>query len=450
MIGKNKKFRNPLIGAIVIGATIFGIKTVNAEKTEPANQHSPHIEFTEIGEDSDALVLTQPFDPNTLGAEDWQKLGFSEKQAATILKYREVVGGEFTSKKQLQKCYAFSDEAFGKLEPFLLLPEDPEKSSSFTQQSFARKDKVNIAKRFNPDYSTAADWRAMGFSEKQAAAILKYRDYLGGSFVSKEKFRECFIISPENYAKLAPFLLLPETAAGRTSQKKFDSKQPGFQAQAKYELKNFNPNELDADGWKALGFSQRQAEVIINYRNSILKGSFKNLEQIQKCFVISPEKFEELKPYIQIPVETNGPSNVEKTIAKNPVDQTDFSKVDLNEITFKQLTEFGFTEKAAASFLGFRKNLGGFVNENQIFEVYGIDRSLGEKLVSTAFLTNSKVVKYYLTDAPESWLKTHPYFRYSADKIIYYRVTYPDDKKIWKQLKTKPEYEAKMRLYLKN
>jgi len=54
-----------------------------------------------------------------------------------------------------------------------------------------------------------------------------------------------------------------------------------------------------------------------------------------------------------------------------------------------------------------------------------------------------------LVDAPEEWLKNHPYFKYSADKIMYYRISNPDDKKIWKLLKIKPEYEARMRLYLK-
>ena len=82
--------------------------------------------------------------------------------------------------------------------------------------------------------------------------------------------------------------------------------------------------------------------------------------------------------------------------------------------------------------------------------MYDIDRSLAEKLVLTSPLNPALVEKYTLADAPESWLKTHPYFRYSADKIIYYRISNPDEKKIWKFIKTKPEYERKMRMYLKD
>ncbi len=448
MIGKNEHIKNPLIGILLIGATVFGFKFANAEKSVTEKNSAPEIAFTEFKATGNAVAASAEFDPNELSADDWQKMGFSEKQAATILKYKSVVGGSFTSKQQLKKCYAISEDAFSAMEQYLMLPETTPKKEKFYSYEKRNNRSLKISKRFNPDSFSASDWQKMGFSEKQSAAILKYRDYLGGSFRSKEKFKECFIISDENYEKLEPYLILPEFSVsqeGKTDYRKPNSSK----IQHKYELRNFDPNELDVDGWNSLGFSRRQAEVIVNYRNSILKGSFKNLEQIQKCYVISAEKFEELKPFIQLKTEPVNAAISDSKAEKSVVAKTDFSKINLNEITFKQLVEFGFTEKSAASFLGFRKNLGGFVNENQIFEVYGIDRTLGEQLVSTAFLTSGNVVKYTLTEAPESWLKTHPYFRYSADRIIYYRVTYPDDKKIWKQLKTKPEYEAKMRLYLK-
>ena len=76
-------------------------------------------------------------------------------------------------------------------------------------------------------------------------------------------------------------------------------------------------------------------------------------------------------------------------------------------------------------------------------------KELVQKLLSIASLDNSKVERHTLVDAPEEWLKNHPYFKYSADKIIFYRISNPDDRKIWKILKLKPEYEERMRLYVK-
>lgn len=385
------------------------------------------------------------FDPNDLDENQWQKLGFSEKQTATILKYKKIVGGKFLSKEQFKKCYAISEEKYSQLNSFILLPETnlEAKSGNSGFKNYEKKS-LNITRKFNPDQLSQTDWENIGFSEKQAAAILKYKNYLGGSFVSKEKFKECFIINEENYAKLEPYLILPAKTPANFNA--YAGKSNSFKS--KTLQTSFDPNILDVQGWMALGFSEKQANVIVNYRDKNLKGSFKNLEDIKNCFVISAEKFEELKPFIKLNVSTIA-KTVEDKKPEFKQENTDFSKTDMNSITFKQLLEFGLDEKSAGSMIGFRKKLGGFMTKEQILETYNIDKELVQKLLSIAPLDNSKVERHTLVDAPEEWLKNHPYFKYSADKIIYYRISNPDDKKIWKLLKTKPEYEARMRLYLK-
>lgn len=373
------------------------------------------------------------FNPNDLDAKQWRNLGFSEKQVSTILNYKKIVGGQFSSKEQLKKCYAISAEKFNELESFILLPENG-KSKRFEKFGNTEKKEINVSKKFNPDGLSASEWIAMGFSEKQAEAILKYRNYLGGSFVSKEKFRECFIISSENYSKLEPYLLLPAKTPDN-----FRNSGGQYAIKSSIQYHPFDPNTLDLNGWKALGFSEKQASTIVNYRDRNLRGSFKSLEDIKKCFVISQEKFQELSPYIKL-------SAIANTVQKQ---ETDFSKMDLNTITFKQLLEFGLDEKSAGSIIGFRRKLGGFVNKQQIMDTYNIDKEMVQKLISTCQLDTSNVAKYTLTDAPEEWLKNHPYFKYSADKIVFYRTSNFTDAKIWKMLKLKPEYEARMKLYIK-
>lgn len=376
------------------------------------------------------------FDPNTLSHEQWQKLGFSEKQVSTILKYKDIVGGKFVSKEQLKKCYAISEEKFAILSPFILLSENTGNNPARAFKSFEKRS-ISVTGKFNPDLYSEQDWMKMGFSEKQAEAILKYKKYLGGSFVSKEKFKECFIISSEHYSKLEPYLLLP---VNTPAEFRNSIRNTSFKEKIRYTY--FDPNLLDSEGWKALGFSEKQAITIVNYRDRNLKGSFKSPEDLQKCFVISTEKFQELKPYIKI-----NPAADRKQELKQ--EKTDFSKTDLNTITFRQLLEFGLDEKSAGSIIGFRKKLGGFVNKQQIMDTYNIDKELVQKLISIAPLDASGVPKYSLAEAPEEWLKNHPYFKYSADKIIYYRISNPDDRKIWKFLKLKPEYETRMRWYVK-
>lgn len=413
-----------------------------------APQQPEEVAFISDGAVSPALLAE--FNPNDLDAKQWQQLGFSEKQVTTILNYKKVVGGSFKSKEQLKKCYAISPEKFEALAPYILLPETGSERWDYgvSFQKYVKKE-LKIPGRFNPDTYTSADWQQMGFTASQANAILKYKNFLGGSFVSKEKFKECFIISEENYRKLAPYLLLPD----KTPESFQRYSKNNLPEKTKINYKPFDPNLLDPAGWQSLGFSEKQAAVIVNYRERNLRGSFRTLEDIQKCFVINAEKFEEMKPYIRLNPDNFKTSAPAYSGTKNdpsvPEVKTDFSKVDLNQITFRQLREFGFTEKDAARLLSFRKNLGGFVNKSQVLETYEIDRELAQKIVVTATLNNSAVPKYSLVDAPEDWLKTHPYFKFSADKIIFYRITNPNEQKIWKFIKVKPEYEAKMRLYLK-
>ncbi len=396
-----------------------------------------------ITEHPAAISLTD-FDPNELDAKQWQNLGFTEKQAATILNYKKVVGGKFISKEQLKKCFAISEDKFSIIAPYVLLPETGKEARLNRFNNYEKKG-ITISGSFNPDHYSAADWQKMGFSEKQAAAILKYKHYLGGSFVSKEKFRECFIISEENFQKISPYLLLPEKDSGHSGR--YGKNRNAGTSKIRYYA--FDPNALGLEGWKSFGFSERQAQTILNYRNRNLKGSFKSLEEIQRCFVISPEKFAEMKPFIQLNTTSvaANPSNKNQEIKQQK--KTDFSKVDLNSITFRQLIEFGFDERAAGSMIGFRRKLGGFVTKEQILTTYNIDKELTQKLLSIAPLNTSNIQKYTLLDAPEEWLKNHPYFKYSADRIIFYRLSEKDERKIWKLLKVKPEYEARMKLYLK-
>lgn len=248
--------------------------------TEKSDEPFPEVTF--ISENSIIESLSE-FDPNDLDKNQWQKLGFSEKQTATILKYKKIVGGNFLSKEQLKKCYAISEEKYTQLENYILLPETNAEAKGNSDFKNYEKKTLDITRKFNPDQLSQNDWENMGFSEKQAAAILKYRSYLGGSFVSKEKFKECFIINEENYAKLEPYLILPtKTPANFNS---FAGKSNLFKS--KIPQTTFDPNTLDVNGWMALGFSEKQANVIVNYRDRNLKGSFKTLEDIQNCFVIS-------------------------------------------------------------------------------------------------------------------------------------------------------------------
>ncbi len=326
-----------------IGLTAMGILVLILElsfyyyRSHKSNLPAEKVEF--IPAENYTKPVIADFNPNDLSTDQWQQLGFTLKQARTIISYKEkICKGSFSSKEQLSKCFAISKEKFAELAPYILLPET---HTNDTGKEFKKDKKLSISGRFNPDLYTIQDWIKLGFSERQAESILKYKKYLGGSFQSKEKFRECFIISTDQYIQLEPFLLLPHHKKAIAH-------------------KSFDPNQLTSPDWIKLGFSEKQAQGILNYKEKILKGRFKTLAEIQNCYMISPEKFEELKPFIRFAEPAIAATNNETVIQ--------VSEPELNTITFQQLRNYGFDEKAAASFLGFRKKLGGFVQKNKFLK----------------------------------------------------------------------------------
>ncbi len=448
-IASSRKYIFSTVVVIVVGISVFLFCKNFEIKSKNTSSIEETLAFVDVKKDNQKEIVLADFNPNDLNLQQWQALGFTEKQAKTILKYKSVVGGGFTSKEQLKKCYSISDEKFQQLEPYLLLPEqfDRTEMTSIVYSKPFRNNEIKTLGKFNPNAYSLQDWVRLGFTEKQSMSILKYKNFLGGHFSSKQQLKDCFVISEDVYNRLAPYIMLPTVVSASVVD---------FEKEAKTHkrYRSFDPNTLDIDGWKALGFTDKQAQVIINYKTKILKGSFKNLDDVKSCFVISESKFTELKPYLLFNTESDEVlvnNNEVPKVQQQPESRQsiDFSKINLNSISFKQLKDFGFDDKAAASFIGFRNKLGGFVNTTQMLETYNIDRNLMEQLIKIAPpLNTDQVKKYTLVDAPEAWLKEHPYFKYSADRIIYYRISFPDERKIFKKLNTKPEYEARMKLYL--
>ena len=183
--------KNRIIGIllliIICGAAFLLFKN-NEKVTEEVL--TSDIKFTSPTEEK--KILLEEFDPNSLDKDGWMAIGFSEKEAGTILNWKDVLGGSFSSKDQLKKCYAISPDQYSKIQPYILLPDAKEnkyKKSNYTPyspQAYTPKNQIIVNRKFDPDTYNAVDWRNLGFSERQAESIVKYKNYLGGSFISKE------------------------------------------------------------------------------------------------------------------------------------------------------------------------------------------------------------------------------------------------------------------------
>ena len=124
-------------------------------------------------------VESFPFDPNTVTQEDLVRLGLSERQAESILNYREK-GGRFRAKEDFRKMYVVSDTLYERLEPFIDIP----------------RLELNSA-------DSAALVSLRGIGPWYAHKILEYRESLGG-FYSVEQLLEVYGMDEERLAPLKP------------------------------------------------------------------------------------------------------------------------------------------------------------------------------------------------------------------------------------------------------
>ena len=141
-------------------------------------RNAPHSGYVESYRKETRRVESFRFNPNTVSVEDLIRLGFSEKQAAAIERYR-ASGGRFRRKADFAKSFVVADSVFRRLERFIDIP------------------KVDL----NRADSAALD-DLPGIGAWYAKRILAYRAELGG-YSFPEQLLDIYRFDREKYDALA-------------------------------------------------------------------------------------------------------------------------------------------------------------------------------------------------------------------------------------------------------
>ena len=195
---------------------------------------------------------------------------------------------------------------------------------------------------------------------------------------------------------------------------KFESKSSKFNTPI-YALFTFDPNKLDSSGFVRLGLKPYIASNILKYR--VRGGKFRTPSDFKRVYGITPEKFEELQPYIVIEPDT-----------KAYLDSTNHSKkelkqeiiVDINRADTAELMKVkGIGAGYAKKIVGYRKVLGGYVKVEQLKEVYGMTAENYEKIKASCKVNVFDIQKIRVNIASVQRLTAHPYLRFYKAKAIY-------------------------------
>lgn len=91
-------------------------------RTDTVRRESAHAPLIMEARRRTRRVENFEFDPNSVSVEDLMRLGFSEKQARSIDKYR-AKGGRFRRKSDFAKSYVVADSVYRRLESYIRIPK---------------------------------------------------------------------------------------------------------------------------------------------------------------------------------------------------------------------------------------------------------------------------------------------------------------------------------------
>jgi DNA uptake protein ComE-like DNA-binding protein len=163
----------------------------------------------------------------------------------------------------------------------------------------------------------------------------------------------------------------------------------------------FNPNTVSLEDLMRLGFSEKQAQSILNYRAK--GGRFRRPADFAKSFVVADSVFDRLEPYIDIP-------------------RIDLNKAD--SAAFETLPGIG--PYFASKMVSYRTSLGGYSHPEQLLDIYHFDREKYDALKD--LISCSPPEPYPLWTLSERDLARHPYIsRDEAHSIVLYRTHQPQE-----------------------
>jgi competence ComEA-like helix-hairpin-helix protein len=189
-----------------------------------------------------------------------------------------------------------------------------------------------------------------------------------------------------------------------------------------FENFDFDPNTADENIFVRLGFSEKQATVIINHRNR--NGKFRTADDFKKVYIVSDANFKRLQPYIKIKSQKNQSAQThDASTNKYNFDKPKaFISVEINSADTTELKKLrGIGSYYAKRIVEYRNKLGGFANANQLKEIYGIDDERFSKFSTQVIIDTTLIVKIDINKTSAKELAKHPYINnYDARGIEEY------------------------------
>ena len=275
--------------------------------------------------------------------------------------------------------------------------------SPFRSNLVVKEFKIQIPILKNPNFWNDSDWTLLGFSEKQVRIINNYKLKLD-SFRTKKQLFSCYAFNENHKKMLDTIVEFPKLIGDKINLKSFlfivSEQQPNYglnkffdtifyykkEGRFHYYLSNNqkNKNNLKNSNWFSDEFSKTLSLNANLLKRIISNKSFKN-----KVNAVTHDHF---------------------ILDINISDTSQWKKLK------------GIGSRRASQVVKYRDLLGGFVNIEQVKEVYSISDSLYDSFSNYIVINDSSIAKININTSNINQLKNHPYIKWNiANSIVSYR-----------------------------
>lgn len=178
----------------------------------------------------------------------------------------------FLPDPQIQECVV----------PFEKLPTENEAPLSL------RSEQNYLTTRFDPNTAPAEAFEERGLNTRSARSLIKYRDK-GFRFRKASDLQKIYGVSPEEYQRLQPLLLISEDGK-KSNRNNFP---------AKKQIQKIEVNSADSTAWCSLpGIGPSFAKRIMKYRHNL--GGFVHIEQLKEVYGLDETLFQKIQGFLSI------------------------------------------------------------------------------------------------------------------------------------------------------
>ena len=345
----NKKQRKGLFSLFILIALIqFVIIYVDFSRVNTVDSSDfSRIEYYKLKIDSvkriDSALSVRPnrykFNPNKLSYKSWKYLGVNTDQLYLLDSF--LSKNRFSSKKEVRDVLKLTDSVYYIIDTLMYFPK------KYTRSNYVKNYSSIKYEVFDPNDYKEEDWVKIGFSEKQASAILNFTKNKG-PFLKKEDLKEVYVVSNKKYLDLEPYLKIENISlpiirvvtintATREDFKKIEGigdvysnvivdyrdRLGGFRfnyqlkeiniidsvlyarimnkldVEKDFQVKTINVNSASLDRLKSHPYiSWRLAKSIVDFRDNFRE--FKSLEELKNIEVISDAYFDKIELYLTL------------------------------------------------------------------------------------------------------------------------------------------------------